>query len=64
MTGNESVDIFIGSIATIIFILFFVGLLVTPLIAVFLFVWVLTLNWIAATVLGIVAEVVYLRYFW
>jgi hypothetical protein len=39
------------------------GLLFAPLLGVFLFVWVLTTNIIAALIMGVIAEFIYL-YFW
>ena len=48
----------------ILFCCLFLIILLLPMIGAFLFVWVLTLNWIAATVLSIIAQVLYIRYFW
>lgn len=48
----------------ILFYCLFLIILLLPMIGAFLFVWVLTLNWIAATVLSIIAQVLYIRYFW
>ena len=42
----------------------FLVILLLPMIAIFILVWVLTLNWIAATILSIIAQVLYVRYFW
>lgn len=49
--------------STFIYCMFLVILLL-PLIGVFIFVWVLTLNWIAATILSVLAQVLYIKYFW
>jgi hypothetical protein len=54
----------IKAIDNIFMYIFFIGLLFTPLIGMFLFVWVLTLNVFAATLLSIIAQAVYIWFFW
>jgi hypothetical protein len=63
LTINDYWDIVWGTLYMICFMCFLMGLLFAPMLGVFLFVWVLTTNVIAALILGVIAEFIYL-YVW
>lgn len=60
MNEQDIQDVIWGTLGTILFIAMFIFLVLSPLLVVFLFIYVVTTNALVAAMLGLVAEAIFI----